>query len=897
MTPAPTPNKTVKKASPLATLLAYIQRMCLSLGFITFDLFLDFYIFLYWIFRDKKIVERLFACTQRQWRPLALVVLYIFFRSTFEDRVASLLESFDPSLGSFIVWLLLLVVALVYTYVLIRRRYVLSEGLRAWTVVVLGGWAYYRFVGATHYEATPIPQIPWACYIDLFFVLCFYIALIAGCSLWMRRKSKKEVADNSRAGYHVEHPCTSEDEDLLGRRKEAETLAEKIFQTDTSRGAFTLGLTAPWGAGKTSFMLVMKEYLERQPEEKVIVIEFNPWRYRKAPNLTQIFFEELSRALAPYNSALSSGFIRYVDHLLAKDSNPWLQLASRLLPHESNAKSTGEQYDFLTREISKLGRKIFIFIDDVDRLEREELVELFALVRNSSSFPNMSYILAYDKEYVASQLKGRFDQHTYRYMEKIVQEEYLLAQITPEQLAHALKLELERMGYGDLWEALEESRIQISHHLPTIRVVKRICNTLSSSRRVLDGNILPFDWFIVELIRIQYPRLFDFLRENYTLSFESQGDKLFFDAAGGMDDKEAQINKVWVDHPIQGKRMNLGKYILENKERLQVKRVALVAELILQLWGRSREAKPLQANHRDYIGRYFYRTLREIEIDEAEFRAQIDLPFEKIKPYLKDKAVRQFTDLVRKVRREPIENQEQARKHLQVLFYLLSDLDRKFERNEIADKVDVLSKYLIGDDLKSELKEIFEYPDTRVGVLRYLSGVINEKGIIRIPFTQVELEDIKEQLFLGYVGDSKSVDPIEIYKLWQICRSYIVFGGHGLPMGQGIPLPFHPHMDKLMRRIIEENIELMIPHFVQRYRSDESNYQVICPEPIWTLDKSWTNSVIGYFPDFIFGLDGEASPVIREFQEFLRQRLDSKESIIPFDFKYIIPINVHWTAS
>ena len=144
------------------------------------------------------------------------------------------------------IWLLLIVIALVYTYVLIRRRYVLSEGLRAWTVVVLGGWAYYRFVGAIHYVATPIPQIPWACYIDLFLVLCFFIALIAGRSYWMRRKSKKEVADTSKAGYHVEHPCTSEDEDLLGRRKEAETLAEKIFQTDTTRGAFTLGLTAPW---------------------------------------------------------------------------------------------------------------------------------------------------------------------------------------------------------------------------------------------------------------------------------------------------------------------------------------------------------------------------------------------------------------------------------------------------------------------------------------------------------------------------------------------------------------------------------------------------------------------------------------------------------------------------
>ena len=95
---------------------------------------------------------------------------------------------------------------------------------------------------------------------------------------------------------------------------------------------------------------------------------------------------------------------------------------------------------------------------------------------------------------------------------------------------------------------------------------------------------------------------------------------------------------------------------------------------------------------------------------------------------------------------------------------------------------------------------------------------------------------------------------------------------------------------------MEENIELMIPRFIRRYRSD-ANYDVVCPEPIWTLDKSRINSDIGYFPDFIFGLDGESSPVIREFQEFLRQRLDSKESIIPFDFKYITPFNVLWIAS
>ena len=879
MTPAPTPNKTVKKASPLATLLAYIQRMCLSLGFITFDLFLDFYIFLYWIFRDKKIVERLFACTQRQWRPLALVVLYIFFRSTFEDRVASLLESFDPSLGSFIVWLLLLVVALVYTYVLIRRRYVLSEGLRAWTVVVLGGWAYYRFVGATHYEATPIPQIPWACYIDLFFVLCFYIALIAGCSLWMRRKSKKEVADNSRAGFHVELPCTSEDEDLLGRREEAEALAEKIFQTDTSRGAFTLGLTAPWGAGKTSFMLVMKEYLERQPEEKVIVIEFNPWRYRKAPNLTQIFFEELSHALAPYNSALSSGFVHYVDHLLAKDSNPWLQLASRLLPQESNVKSTGEQYDFLTREISRLGRKIFIFIDDVDRLEREELVELFALVRNSSSFPYMSYILTYDKEYVASQLKGYFDQHTYRYMEKIVQEEYLLAQITPEQLERALERGLRSIGYEALFTAIKGSGILHRYHLPTIRAVKRICNTLSSCRKDLEGNVTLFDWFIIELIRIQYPRLFDFLRENYIRAFFVNGDSQVVMQIGEEGSEYDTARKTVVDFK---------QYLHENKKELGIDSPDHILELMEKLWGMSREKLIPQANDWGCIGRYFYRTMREGEFDIAEFRQYLSLPLidnqqhpmEKIIPYLdgicNSSSKDSFVKLIHEVDLRP----EEALNMLYIYFYIQS---RDEVQSVIAWKCNKWINTVRAQEGEKErqiLEDLFSYPDIRKGVLLYVCQVVNYVEQIPIPFTREELEGIKEKLFLEYTQDATSIDPIACYRLWLRCqtRHKVEFDGRDFtPID---PEKTSHRMNERMKGIIEENIGQLIPYLidsplvVEDPSNEPKHYRPYLPYPIWTLDKEEVNAEIGDFELFISGPNATPSSVIEEFQRFLEEWLN-----------------------
>ncbi len=311
--------------------------------------------------------RNVFAYPHRQWRLLSLTSLYIFFRPAFEDKLSILLVDFKPDTWSFAIWCGFILVAIVYTCILAHRRYIISEGRLSWTVVILAVWVYYRFID-THYIATPTP-ISGVCYVDLLPILGSCVVLVAGWSHWNRTKHKQEGVHNSRLGYEVECPCTFKDNDLLGRRKEARDLAEKIFQTDTSNAAFTLGLTAPWGAGKTSFMLTMKDYLEKRHSDETILLDFNPWMYRKAPNLTQIFFEELSRALAPYSSALASGFMQYVDYILSKENNTWIQLGARLLPQGFKAKSTSEQYEFLKKEIGKLGKKIIIFIDDVDRLD------------------------------------------------------------------------------------------------------------------------------------------------------------------------------------------------------------------------------------------------------------------------------------------------------------------------------------------------------------------------------------------------------------------------------------------------------------------------------------------------------------------------------------------------
>lgn len=833
----------------------------------------------------NQFIDRLFAYLQRQWWLVALVILYIFFHPTFESKFVVLLQSFAPSWGSFIVWLGIIVTALTYTYVLCRRRYVISEGVLAWTVVLLVGWAYYRFIG-THYIATPTP-IPGICYVDLLPILGSCGALLVGWSHWKRTKTKREGVLNSMLGYAVECPCTAEDEDLLGRRNEAQDLAEKIFQTDTSNAAFTLGLTSPWGAGKTSFMLAMQKYLRDNHCSEIILLDFNPWMYRKAPNLTQVFFEELSRTLAPYNSALASGFTRYVDHILDKDDSAWIQLGARLLPQGFKAKSTSEQYEFLKEEVGKLGRKIMIFIDDVDRLDGEELVELFSLIRNSSlSFPNMSYILAYDKEYVASQLQSKFNEHTYRYMEKILQEEYPLAEITPEQLERALMQELKRLEYDDLGSMIKSCGLQLRYHLPTLRVIKRICNSLSSRRKELEGNVALFDWFIIELIRIQYPDLFNFLKGNYEQTLSCYIDR-------------------W---SIELKLEEFNTYLQGHKVNIQHRDTRAAFILMNLLWGQYREAAPCQANHRLYIERYFNGILRATEIDESEFRKHMSLPFDK--SYIEEKLRKgQLKDFASKLKQDyrNINSTEKAEKYLRTALYIGSIKYSKvlFEETDIDQLIHRLQENLDNEEeLKKKIEDIFNDQELKRGVLLYLSmATVNDYGhtsltieLLGIP----ELRKKKEQLFLEYI---KELTPANSYLLWCECRTYSSEPGKFRPIACR-----STKMDEKIKEIIVENIEQIIPHFIGGGYGN--NYRLLLPEPIWNLDSSRSKSPNDYFPNFIFGLDDNQSPIIKEFKKFLNKWIKREEeadefilslpekerqselSCIYFEFNHIIPAGI-----
>lgn len=77
-------------------------------------------------------------------------------------------------------------------------------------------------------------------------------------------------------------------EDELGRRPFAESLVDKINEVREAgqKDGFAVHLHAPWGAGKTSILLMMQDYMKRsakiEPKDKNwVVVNFNAWEHER----------------------------------------------------------------------------------------------------------------------------------------------------------------------------------------------------------------------------------------------------------------------------------------------------------------------------------------------------------------------------------------------------------------------------------------------------------------------------------------------------------------------------------------------------------------------------------------------------------------------------------------
>ncbi len=343
-----------------------------------------------------------------------------------------------PAIG----WFTLVVITLVAQYLgwkTVKERLIslglIVSGLLAIWIASDSFWTYNSWVWKSDFRfwlvAAILSMMPW------------YIPSIYGVLIQFLSSKNESVGQTDSNGYSLKGFTTDElkaDADPISVSY-ARAIGVWLKTTGNDHSAFAFGLEGKWGSGKSVMLGLIKNEL---PE--CVIMDFNPWLALSEKSLVRDFFDALAKTVAEnVDSNLYTPIMRYGDAILALEGmGGWFDIVKNYFKSndEASIKALKER---IAGALKKKKTKIYIFLDDIDRLDSDEVFEIFRLVRNTADFPNLIYVAAYDRGYVVSQLDHKGIANAEQYIEKIFNIEVVLPGRRYEQLERELKIELKEM--------------------------------------------------------------------------------------------------------------------------------------------------------------------------------------------------------------------------------------------------------------------------------------------------------------------------------------------------------------------------------------------------------------------------------------------------------------------
>lgn len=259
-----------------------------------------------------------------------------------------------------------------------------------------------------------------------------------------------------------DRPGKTRSDDKLGRQPFVEQLCGSLVTTGADSDGpgkstgLVVGLAGEWGSGKSTILNFVEEVL-REKHDPIAIVRFDPWLISGRDDLIRSFFDEFAQEIrkgAPtsqdqvddllekigqYGGVLDIG----VDYLpLPEEARKQIKAARKALFSKSGGGLHDLKQQIMTR-IGKLDFPIVVLIDEVDRVDDNEIKTLVQLVKSVADFPNVSYLIAYDTTRVvqalgASAPGGEETERGRGYLEKIVQLQVPVPAIFDSEMTESL---------------------------------------------------------------------------------------------------------------------------------------------------------------------------------------------------------------------------------------------------------------------------------------------------------------------------------------------------------------------------------------------------------------------------------------------------------------------------
>ncbi len=300
--------------------------------------------------------------------------------------------------------------------------------------------------------------------------------------------------------------------------------------------SLVFSLVGAWGAGKTSVLHMAEERLREQGVE---VVWFNPWLFSGTEQIASQFMRELGLQLGSKDrnlgrigelvesygkvlevgGAVFSGALKAfgpIGAMIAGAAEAGVTSSVGGALKTAERESIRDTRARVEKALREAGRRIVVFVDDIDRLDGDEIRLVFKMVRLVADFPNVSYVLVFDRTRVERAL-GSEDMTGRAYLAKIVQASFDLPPLDPDILGSLLPKELDRCISGRPHRPFHEKDWQdifvrvIRPLVKHPRDVRRYLNAVLPAVDMLGEEVALEDVLALEAVRVFLPDVYDAL--------------------------------------------------------------------------------------------------------------------------------------------------------------------------------------------------------------------------------------------------------------------------------------------------------------------------------------------------------------------------------------------------
>lgn len=375
--------------------------------------------------------------------------------------------------------------------------------IKSWWVISLITiiYSYYRFSEQFPFEFWGVNRWKW---LDVIYVMD---AILIGCafSYWIRvyiHHCKNRVVEGNLL---LDYAITDAQYDFLDYNTRAHELMVCLNAVNLSRHAFSVGIVGDWGIGKSSLLNLFAKEVEKEGH---ILVRFFPRNAKKADVIQEEFFTAFTKELCKYSYSAHNLIGKYAYALNVHSSTKWLYG----LIEGFNKGDTAAKKEYVNDMIRATGKRIFVVIEDLDRMTGQEILEVLKLIDANGNFCNTVFLSAYDKAYVNGVLNhvigyGKMQQD---YTDKFFQYELSLFKhpnmvlydfVTEKMYVWTLNLQTDKISQKAIQNEWRHVYPQLVPYIKTLRQAKRYINLFRMAYSEQKEEVDFADFAIVTLIR------------------------------------------------------------------------------------------------------------------------------------------------------------------------------------------------------------------------------------------------------------------------------------------------------------------------------------------------------------------------------------------------------------